>query len=214
MASGGAEELEKPPASFKSHVWEHFGFPVKINDDGRRVVDKTVTVCRHCATRKPYENGNTSSMATHLTRHHPGVSVTGAKRKDAQQQLLTAAFKQPFAAESDRAKAITKSIGMFIAADMRPYSVVENKGFKNMVKVLEPRYEIPSRTHFSMKIVPDLYEQEKIKNCRRIIQGILCCPHHRRVDLQGNGKLRDCDCSLHHSGVGDAKSGATDTPPL
>jgi hypothetical protein len=29
MASGGAEELEKPPASFKSHVWEHFCFPVK-----------------------------------------------------------------------------------------------------------------------------------------------------------------------------------------
>ncbi|KAL0184384.1 hypothetical protein M9458_020080, partial [Cirrhinus mrigala] len=56
-----------------------------------------------------------------------------------QQQLLTAAFKQPFAPESERAKAITKSFGMFIAADMRPYSVVENKGFKNLLKVLEPR---------------------------------------------------------------------------
>jgi hypothetical protein len=39
---------------------------------------------------------------------------------------------------------------------------VENKGFKNMMKLLEPRYEIPLRTHFSMKIVPDLYEQENI----------------------------------------------------
>ena len=69
-ASRGTEELERP-ASFK---WEHFGFPVKYNDEGKRLVDKTVTVCRHCGTRKPYDSGNTSSMATHLKRHHPGVS--------------------------------------------------------------------------------------------------------------------------------------------
>jgi hypothetical protein len=93
--------------------------------------------------------------------------------------------------------------------DIRPYFVVENKGFKNMVKVLEPHYELLSHTHFSMKIWPGKYQ-----NCRLIIQGILCCPHHRWVDLQSNGKLRDCDCSPHHKGVGDAKSGATDTPPL
>jgi hypothetical protein len=52
MASGGAEVLEKPPASFKSHVWEHLGFNVKY-DDGRSVVDNTIMVCRHCATTKP-----------------------------------------------------------------------------------------------------------------------------------------------------------------
>ncbi len=55
MASGGTEELERP-ASFKSPVWENFGFPVKYNDEGKRLVDKTVTVCRHCGTRKPYED--------------------------------------------------------------------------------------------------------------------------------------------------------------
>eukprot|EP00064_Thunnus_orientalis_P002859 superscaffoldBa00000222_g2867 len=170
MASEGAEELEKPP----------------------------ITVCRHCATRKPYENGNTSSMAMQLKQHHPGVSVMGAKSNDAQQQLLTVAFKQPFAAESDRAKAITKSIGVFIAADMMPYSIVENKGFKSMVKVLEPRYEIPLRTHRTMKIMPDLYDQEKNQNCLRIIEGILCCPHHRWHYLHGSTTLDPRFKSLSH----------------
>ena len=37
MASGGTEELERP-ASFK---WEHFEFPVKYNDEGKKLVDKT-----------------------------------------------------------------------------------------------------------------------------------------------------------------------------
>uniref|UniRef100_A0A8C9WTI1 HAT C-terminal dimerisation domain-containing protein n=1 Tax=Sander lucioperca TaxID=283035 RepID=A0A8C9WTI1_SANLU len=142
--------LERP-ASFKSPVWEHFGFPVKYNDEGKRLVDKTVTVCRHCGTRKPYDSGNTSSTATHLKQHHLVVSLTGVKTK------------APLVAQSDRAKAITNAIGVFIGADMRPYLVVQNEGFKHMLKVLEPRYDIPSRTHFSEKIVPDLYEQEKKK---------------------------------------------------
>ncbi len=48
-----------------------------------------------------------------------------------------------------------------------------------MVKALKPWYEIPSHTHFSMKIVPQLYEQEKKKqNGQGIIQGMLCCPHY------------------------------------
>jgi hypothetical protein len=96
------------------------------------------------------------------------MGANSAKR----QQLLTVVYKQPFAAESDWVKAITKCIGMFNAAEMRPYSVVENKGFKTMVKVLEPGYEIPS----------------KYQTCRQIIQGILCCPHHRRVDPPGQWK--------------------------
>ena len=32
-----------------------------------------------------------------------------------------------------------------------------------MLNVLEPRYEIALRTHFSEKIVPTLYEQENTK---------------------------------------------------
>ncbi len=51
-------------------------------------------------------------MATHLKRHHTGVSLTGVKTKAAQQPLITAAFKQPLVAQSDRAKAITNAIGV------------------------------------------------------------------------------------------------------
>ncbi len=35
-----------------------------------------------------------------------------------------------------------------------------------------------------------------------------------RSDLQGNGELCDDNRSLHHSRLGDEKSGAADTPPL
>lgn len=60
-------------------------------------------------------------------------------------------------------KGITEAIGVFIAADMRPYSVVQNKGFKHLMNVLEPRYDIPSCAHFSENVVPSMYEQQKSK---------------------------------------------------
>ena len=58
--------------------WKYFAFPVTYNDSGVRVVDKKVTVCKLCCTRKAYDDGNTSSMGSHLTRHHPDKVTTGA----------------------------------------------------------------------------------------------------------------------------------------
>lgn len=45
--------------------------------------------------------------------------------------------------------------------DLRPFSVVDNIGFKNMIKCLEPRYDLPSKTHFSTVVVPEIYREEK-----------------------------------------------------
>lgn len=75
-------ELEEPPASFKSAVWEHFGFPVQHNSDGERVVDRTKTVCRRCFTEVRYVAGNTFNMLTHIRRHHPDMSITGTRKKN------------------------------------------------------------------------------------------------------------------------------------
>ena len=165
MASGhDTVQLEDPPASFRSAVWEHYGFNVTYDNDGKKVVDKTATVCKHCATRVAYASGNTSNMMNHLRRHHPSVSVDSTKKRDSGtkvQILLSEAFKQPLHAGSDRAKSITKALGGFIAKDMQPFSVVEDAGFRHMIKVLESRYNILSRKHFSNTVITELYEQTR-----------------------------------------------------
>ena len=46
---------------------------------------------------------------------------------------------------------------------MRPFLVVENRGFQHLVKVLEPHYELPSCNRFSKQVVPTLYKQAKAK---------------------------------------------------
>ena len=97
--------------------------------DGRRHKIKNTVQRRalHCGTRKSNDSGNTSSMATCLKQHHPGVSLTGVKTKAAQQPHITAAIMQPLVAQSDRVKAITNAMGVFIGADMRPNSVKGRK---------------------------------------------------------------------------------------
>lgn len=37
-----------------------------------------------------------------------------------------------------------------------PAGNVENEGFKHMINVIEPRYDLPSRVHFSEKVIPKL----------------------------------------------------------
>ncbi|XP_062505685.1 E3 SUMO-protein ligase ZBED1-like [Corticium candelabrum] len=78
-----------------------------------------------------------------------------------------AAFVSPFQlaaklpTSSKRASVITDAVAYFIAKDMQPVSAVECLGFRSMFKVLEPRYEIPSRKTFTQRVLPALYVKVK-----------------------------------------------------
>ncbi|XP_060768023.1 E3 SUMO-protein ligase ZBED1-like [Neoarius graeffei] len=159
MASG--EELEDPPSSFKSVVWDNFEFPMSYNSNGERVVDKTKTVCHRCSTSVHYVSGNTSNMLTHIQRHHPDIPITGTRRKKSVQLRLPNVLQQPLDTNTCRAKKITKAIVIYIASAMRPYSTVEEAGFKYLLHVLEPRYTPPSRSHVRESVVPALYNRTR-----------------------------------------------------
>lgn len=61
----------------------------------------------------------------------------------------------------EKVKQITKAIAVFIAKDWRPYSVMENQGFRALLHTLEPRYTIPSQRYFTNTAMPTLYNQTK-----------------------------------------------------
>lgn len=46
---------------------------VTHNNGKKKVVDKLVTVCKHCATHVADASGNTCSMMNHLRGHHHSV---------------------------------------------------------------------------------------------------------------------------------------------
>ena len=101
--------------------------------DNVRVVDKKTTVCKICYVRVPYPaTGNTTNMAGHIHRHHKDVDLTTGKTPSLVQPTIPSSFAIKLPQTSARAKAITNAIGLFIAADLQPYSVVENTGFKHL----------------------------------------------------------------------------------
>ncbi len=98
------------------------------------------TICRNCFTKLSYTTGNTSNMQAHLWRHHPYIDISGTRKKPQKQETFPTAFRIKLQANSDRAQTISKAICVFMALDMRPFSVVENDGFTHLLSVLEPRY--------------------------------------------------------------------------
>ncbi|XP_073332449.1 E3 SUMO-protein ligase ZBED1-like [Pagrus major] len=162
MATVGSDfDVEDAQRGLKSPVWQHFGFPIYSKTTGEKWTDKTKTACKYCRRLLPY-NGNTSNMQQHISRHHSEKQseLTPPQRKLPRgQTTLTGGFAAPLHHHNARAQEITKAIGYFIGKDLRPFSVVENEGFRLLMNTLEPRYRIPSRQHFSQVVVPKLYQE-------------------------------------------------------
>ncbi|XP_061585714.1 E3 SUMO-protein ligase ZBED1-like [Cololabis saira] len=86
------------------------------------------------------------------------------KPSTSRQGSLTDLFESitPYEHNSKRHAEITLAITEFIAKDMMPIRVVTTPGFIDLVRTLDKRYRMPSRTHFSQVAIPALY-----KKCRQ-----------------------------------------------
>ena len=102
-------------------------------------------------------------MRDHIARWHPKLAenTAGSSTTSNQTTIPNTITKLPM--HSEKALRITKSIGAFIAKDLRPYSVVENDGFLAMLRTLERRYVVSCRSHFRDVVIPTLYKDAKIK---------------------------------------------------
>lgn len=123
-------------------------------------MDMTNAICKYCNTIIKY-CGNTTNLRAHMQRRHPEKQQQQVLAPQPSARQTTIDSKLP--PSSARAKKITESIAEFICQDLRPYSVVENSGFRNMINTLEPRYVIPSRKQFTEVMVPDMYEEVKLQ---------------------------------------------------
>lgn len=60
-----------------------------------------------------------------------------------------------------------------LAKDMLPLSIVEKSGYKNPIHVLDPRYVLPGRKHFSKTAIPKLYTM-----CRESVEKEILLAKH------------------------------------
>ncbi|XP_076040518.1 protein polybromo isoform X4 [Oratosquilla oratoria] len=92
----------------------------------------------------------------------PGPSsrvISAAPRQQALECVITR--RQPYPDGSEKKKNIDSHLLKLIVTDMQPLSLVENKGFQEFVKVIDPCYVLPSRRELMQTHFPSLYEKQK-----------------------------------------------------
>lgn len=150
------ERIQLAPAAFKADVWSYLGFRTK---EGRK--DKSYAVCEICTARVKYLD-TTANLQVHVSRHHSDVaSNANFKIKGGAQRTIEEVNLTKLPATSTSATKIAQSVVVFICKDMCPLTVVEYKGFRNMIKMLEPRFTFSSRQHTTDIALPNLYQEVK-----------------------------------------------------
>lgn len=118
--------IKNAPSILKVDIQAHFGF---YEITGKHKLDKTHAVCKICHTKIKYV-GNTTNLRNHVSRFH-SEKLTPSTIKEtvdpAQPRIDEKLSISP--PNAGKAKRITQSVVAFIAADLRPYSVVENPVF-------------------------------------------------------------------------------------
>lgn len=57
-----------------------------------------------------------------------------------------------------KSKMIDQQLVKMIVKEYHPFSIVENKEFRNLIKMLNPSYVIPSRKTITQSLIPQMYE--------------------------------------------------------
>ncbi|KAJ4949461.1 hypothetical protein JOQ06_020976 [Pogonophryne albipinna] len=160
-----AQIIKNAPSVLKADIWTHYGF---YQLKGKNELDKSHAVCKVCHTKIKYLGGNTTNLRNHLSRFHCEKLTSATKKTADPAQRRIDEVLSTFPPNSEKAKAITQSVAAFIAKDLRPYSVVENAGFRHLLKTLEPRYKLPSRSHFTENVIPALYNGTKAQRALKV----------------------------------------------
>ena len=176
-----SDTLVKKPNTI-SVVWNYFG--LKADSEGRPIVKECGSpVCKVCGKVVPAKGGNTSNLITHLRDHHPdkyseawpkvakkACSTKGKFVQPTLHELQERSMKYP--SQSNITKELNSAVTFYLATDMQPISSVERPGFRHLISKLNPRYQLPSRKHFTDYEIQKLYNHvresvvcPKLNNC-------------------------------------------------
>lgn len=161
--AASSEDLIPKKGNVSSVIWNWFGF---VASD----MEQTAPRCKVCLAVAT-KGSCTTNLLQHLKQTEAccrvgevllptkGTRPRQPKHRHHKQPSVLETFTNciPYDKKGARWKAITDAVAMYIAKDMVPIYTVEKPGFIHLLKVLDPRYVLPSRKYFSDVALPQLY---------------------------------------------------------
>ena len=171
MTTSGAD-LTPKKGLVSSVIWNWFGFVASDKE-------QTSPRCKVCLKAVATKGSSTTNLLQHLKQRHATEwercvalrleqdhgspsNVNATKKQPTVLETFTNCI--PYDKKGARWKAVTDAVAMYIAKDMVPIYTVEKPGFIHLLKILDPRYVLPGRKHFSEVALPQLYNS----TCQRI----------------------------------------------
>lgn len=100
---------------------------------------------------------------------------------------LTSSKHTKYTTHDPNQRKITEALVSFIAGSLTPLSVVENPEFKFLIESMNPRYQLPSRKHFSIKLLLERSTsiQNSLKSKLRAVESVCLT-----IDLWSNRQMK------------------------
>jgi hypothetical protein len=163
LSRGGKSERFFSTTNMKKHLISQH--KEKYEDEERLAIEEAVAAGRD---KRTIINFVTVNPPAKRIRHEldgtsaPSASTSGSSSlvdSSLTQQTLeeTLGLKKIFDINSPQAQKIHYAIGEMIALDTQPFSIVEDIGFKRLMHLVKPSYQLPSRKYFTTNIIPDMH---------------------------------------------------------
>ncbi|XP_036329769.1 zinc finger BED domain-containing protein 1-like [Rhagoletis pomonella] len=89
-------------------------------------------------------SGNTTNLLDHLKRSHP-LLIEPTKSDPTLEGYFPKKSNSTYESNSSRKAELDSALARMNASDIQPFRIVEDKGFREFVQCLDPRYKLPSR---------------------------------------------------------------------
>lgn len=134
----------------------------KVDGDNEKVK------CKLCSAVLS-TGGGTSNMLSHLKRKHSNILIPSETDTSVGQNVdASSSQENPSLADFKKAD---QALTLMIAIDFQPFSVVDDKGFRNFVKCINPNYKIPDKRVIRYELMPKMFYEAEAK-LKRILSEI------------------------------------------
>ncbi|TSM04878.1 Zinc finger BED domain-containing protein 4 [Bagarius yarrelli] len=150
--------------------------------------------CKACGTRIQAKRTVTSNFVTHLKRKHQAMYDEFLRKKDVKREAYSSGALQSYtplsgasrtasqsgtgATKFDRSdprqSLISETIAKMIIRDLQPVQIVENEGFRELLKLLEPRYTPEPRRYIQQQLLPTYSYQVQLAT-KMALTGVESC---------------------------------------